>query len=156
MNSAETKITRYPYEEPCLLNLWIEASNGITSGRLEYYINTEDLGKLGNKLLDYLGEQGQSVVYELGSEDPKKRFACFLSMKVMPLDVAGHSVIWFRFNNNRLPPWKEAAEFCIRVDVADVNRLGSLLVGFGELDHHILYWSVKDGKLFKTVADFEV
>lgn len=154
MNIAGIKITRFPYEEPYHLRLYIEASNGNLKGRLEYYCVADDLEKLGKKLGAYLGNQGESVVYELGSEGPQKRFAYFLSIKVMPLDLAGHSVICLHFNNNCLPPSSEISEFCIRVDVADINRLGSLLVGFGKLDHQVLYWSVKDGKLFKNIEDF--
>jgi len=152
MNATRIKITRFPYEEPYHLNLLIEASNGRMNGRLGYYCNASDLIELGNKLLGYLGNKEQTIVYELGSEKPEDRFAFFLSLRVLPLDLAGHSVIRIRINNNRPPPETEACEFCIQVDVIDVNRLGSLFVGFGKLEHRVLDWSATDGKLVKDVT----
>jgi hypothetical protein len=156
MDIIGIKITRFPYEEPQHLNLWITASNGKVNGRLEYYCNADDLNDLGNKLLGFLGKQDETIVYELGSEKPKDRFAFFFSLKIAPLDLAGHSVIHLRMNNNRPPPDTEACEFCIRVDVADVNRLGRLLVAFGKLEHRVLDWSLKDGKLLKDVGGVPV
>ena len=135
------------------MNLWIAASNGKVNGRLEYYCNADDLTDLGSKLLGYLGNQDEKIVYELGSENPDDRVAFFLSLKVSPLDRAGHSVVRLRMNNNRPPPETEASEFCIPVDVADVNRLGRLLVTFGKLEHRVLDWSVKDGKLLEDVEE---
>jgi hypothetical protein len=151
MNATGIKITRFPYEEPYHLNLWIEASNGKMNGRLEYYCNADDLSELGNKLVGYLGNQDETIVYERGSEKPEDRFAFFFSLRVNPLDLAGHSVVRIRMNNNQPPPATEVCEFCIPVDVIDVNRLGSLLGAFGKLNHRVLDWSVKDGKLIKNV-----
>jgi hypothetical protein len=154
MNIAGIKITRFPYEEPYNLRLWIEASNGQRmNGILEYYCNAADLNDLGNKLIGFRGNQNEKVVYELGSEKPENRFAFFFSLQVISLDLAGHSAIRIRMNNNRPPPATEACEFCIPTDVADVNRLGSLLVAFGKLEHRVLDWSVKDGKLLKDIED---
>jgi hypothetical protein len=58
-------------------------------------------------------------------------------------------------NNNQPPPAIEVCEFCLPADVADVNRLGSLHVAFGKLEHRVLDWSVKDGKLLEGVAPDE-
>jgi len=115
--------------------------------------NAKDLNELGGKLLGYLGNKEQTIIYELGSEKSEDRFAFFFSLRVLPLDLAGHSAIRIRINNNRPPPETEACEFCIPADVADVNRLGSLLVAFGKLEHRVLDWSVKDGRLLKDVED---
>ena len=153
MNAAGIKITRFPYEEPYHLNLFIAASNGKMNCGLEYYCNANDLTNLGGELLGYLGNQNETIVYELGSEKPEDRFAFFFSLRVNPLDLAGHSVIRIRMNNNRPPPKTEVCEFCILADVTDVNRLGSLFVAFGKLEHRVLDWSVKDGKLHKDVED---
>lgn len=153
MNDSGIKITRFPYEEPYHLNLLIAASNGRMNGSLEYYCNADDLNELGSKLLGYLGNRDEVIVYELGSEKPGDRFAFFLSLRVSPFYLAGHSVIRIRMNNNRPPPATEVCEFCLPADVADVNRLGGLFVAFGELEHRILDWSVKDGKLLKDVED---
>ena len=113
MNTITTgiKITRFPYEEPYHLNLRIEASNGKMNGRLGYYCNADDLKELGGKLLGYLGNKDQAIVYQLGSEKPEDRFAIFFSFRINPIDFAGHSVIRIRMNNNEPPPATEACEF---------------------------------------------
>jgi hypothetical protein len=69
------------------LNLLIDASNGGMNGGLGYYCNAKDLNELGNKLLGYLGNKEQTIIYELGSEKTEDRFAFFFSLKVLPLDL---------------------------------------------------------------------
>lgn len=133
------------------MNLFIEASNGKISSSLGYYCNASDLNKLGNQLLHFLGNGDEKIVYELGSEKPEDRFAFFFRFQVISLDAVGHSAIQLRMNNNRPPPATEVCEFCIPTDTADVNRLGRLFVAFGELEHRVLEWSVKDGKLLMDV-----
>ncbi|HTR42944.1 MAG TPA: hypothetical protein VMH87_15120 [Pseudomonadales bacterium] len=150
-DKAGIRITRIPYEEPYHLRLFIEASNGQLIGSLEYYCHARDLNTLGNQLLGFLGKKNEKIVYKLGSEKPEDNFAFLFSLQVISLDTTGHSAIWLRLNNNSSPPWTEVCEFCIATDVADVNRLGSLLVAFGKLDHRVLDWSVKDGILLEDV-----
>ena len=151
MKAPGIRITRFPYEEPYHLNLLIEASNGKVAGNLEYYCSANDLNELGGRLLGYLGNREGAILYELGSEKPEDRFAFFFSLKVSPLDLLGHGIVGLRMNNNEPLPETQVCEFYISVDVADVNRLGSLLVAFGKLEHRVLEWSVKDGWLFKEV-----
>jgi hypothetical protein len=151
MKTAGIKITRFPYEEPYHLNLWIEASNGKVNGRLEYYCNADDLKQLGNKLLGYSGKRDERILYQLGSEKSEDRFAFFFSLEITPLDSVGHGVIRLRMNNNRPPPEIEVTEFCIPADVADVNQFGQLLVAFGKLEYRVLNWSIKDGELLREV-----
>jgi hypothetical protein len=152
-DKAGIKITRFPYEEPYHLNLLIQASNGKMNGRLGYYCNADDLKNLGNQLLNFPSKGDEKIVYQIGSEKPEDRFAFFFRLEIISLDLAGHSAIRIRINNNQPPPATEASEFCIPTDVADVNRLGSLLVAFGKLEHRVLDWSVKDGKLLKDIAE---
>ena len=121
-------------------------------GGLEYFCSANDLNDLGKKLLGFLGSRDEKVVYQLGSEKSEDRFAFFFRFEVISLDLAGHSAIRLRMNNNELPPATEVCEFCISTDVVDVNRLGNLLVAFGKLEHRILDWSVKDGKLLRDTA----
>ncbi len=150
MNTSGIRITRYPYEEPFHLNLHIEASNGRVNSTLEYYCNADDLKTLGKQLVDFTGASSEAVVYELGSEEPKDRFAFFLSFRVKPLDSTGHCAVLIRLNNNEEPPSREISEFSIKANVADVNRLGDLLIGFSRLQHRVLEWHVQDGRLIET------
>jgi hypothetical protein len=150
LNTPGIRITRSPYEEPYHLNLYIEASNGIINGMLEYYCNADDLRTLGKQLTNFTGTNKEEIIYQLGSEDKQDRFAFFLGIRVMPLDLSGHCAVLIRLNNNQEPPDNQMCEFSIRADVADINRLGELLNGFGRLEHHVLDWRVQDGRLFKT------
>lgn len=147
MKSPSIKLTRHPYEEPHHLNLHIAASNGHITGELEYYCNASDLTELGQQLMDFSGKRSDRVVYELGSEMPEDRYAYFLSLTIEPIDVVGHCALIIRFNNNQSVPAREVSEFCIKAEVADINRLGKLLIEFGHLNHRTLEWNVQDGRL---------
>lgn len=149
MKPVGIRITRFPYEEPYHLNLWIAASNGRLNGNLEYYCNANDLGSFGKQLADFSGKRSEEITYELGSERPEDRFAFFLSLKVKALDTVGHCAVVIRLNNNQAVPERELSEFCIKAEVADINRLGKLFIEFGRLQHRALEWSVYDGKLIK-------
>jgi hypothetical protein len=153
MKTPCIKLTRYPYEEPYHLNLHIEAANERVNGNLEYYCNAKDLTRFGKQLADFTGTPEQEVIYELGSEDPRVRFAFFLSLRVIPLDSLGHCAILIRLNNNREPAERQVTEFSIPAEVADINRLGDLLITFGRLEHRVLEWRVHEGSLIKGHED---
>jgi hypothetical protein len=149
MKTPGIRITRYPYEEPYHLNLQIEASNGRLHSELEYYCNADDLKKFGEQLAKFSGRRNEEVIYELGSENSKNRFAFFLSIRAKPIDSCGHCALRIRLNNNEEEPNKEVSEFFVKANVADLNRFGKLLVGFGRLQHHVLEWQVQDGRLIE-------
>ena len=69
------KITRCRQEEPQHLNLIIEASSGTSKGQLEYYCNATDLKDISYGISQFLDENLDEYKYEIGSEDPEKRFA---------------------------------------------------------------------------------
>jgi hypothetical protein len=148
MHVPGIRITRYPYEEPHHLNLRIEVSNGRFQGQLEYYCNADDLPRLGKELADFTGKN-KEIVYELGSEEAKDRFAFFLSLRVKTLDSSGHCALLVRMNNNKPCPLDEVCGFSITAAVADLNRLGNLLFGFGRLQHRCLEWQVHEGRLME-------
>jgi hypothetical protein len=150
MQTPGIRITRHPYEEPYHLRLYIEAANERVNGDLEYYCNAADLKNVGKQLADFTGSPKEAVTYELGSEDPRDRFAFFLRIRVMPLDSSGHCIVLIRLNNNEEPPEGQLSEFSIQADVADINRLGNLLIGFARLQHRVRDWSVHDGNLVQT------
>ena len=150
MSPSGIRITRKPYEEPHHLNLVIEAWNERINGLLEFYCNLEGIKKLGKQLADFAGDRDKEIVYELGSELPQDRFAFFLSLRVRPLDSLGHCAVMVRLNNNQDPPARLVSEFSIRADVADLNRLGELLIHFSRLQHRVLDWGVQEGRLLET------
>lgn len=147
MNAPGITITRYPYEEPYHVRLHIEASNGQITGRLTHYCNADRLEVIGKQLQIFTGTLSEEVVYEAGSEAPPS--ASFLSLKAKPIDSFGHCALTIHLNNNRKPPDGEMSMFSITANVADLNRLGDLLVGFGRLQHTVLKWRVQDGELIE-------
>jgi len=141
------KITRNPYEEPYHLNLIIEASNGITSGKLEYYCNASDLTEISKSLINFPSRAPDEYLYELGSEKPEDRFAFYFKLKSYTVDSIGHCAIQLKMNNNSDCPDEEVCEFSVLADTADINRLGELIKRFSQLEHTSLIWNVKDGEL---------
>jgi hypothetical protein len=150
MSDPGIELTRTPYEEPYHLRLLIGASNGRLRGELVYYCRASDLQELGARLRDYSGDRDKEIVYELGSEKPEDNFAFFLSLRVKAIDSRGHCCVSVRLNNNDSHhPQKEITEFSIPAEVEDVNRLGDLLTGFGQLAHRRLIWHVTRGELLE-------
>jgi hypothetical protein len=149
MSDVGIELSRTPYEEPHHLCLLIKASNGRLHGELEYYCNASDLLELGSQLRDYSGSRDKEIVYELGSEKPEVRFAFFLSLRVKAINSRGHCCVSVRLNNNDSRPNEEITEFSIPAEVADVNRLGDLVSGFGQLRHRRLIWHVTTGELLE-------
>ena len=141
------KITRKPYEEPHHLNLIIEASNGITSGRLEYYCNAADLIETGKALINFPSRTPDEYLYEQGSEKPVDRFAFYFKLKSYTTDFVGHCALQLKMNNNSDCPNEEMCAFSIPADTSDINCLGELMIRFSQLEHTSLIWNVKDGEL---------
>lgn len=149
------RIIRYPYEEPHHLNLVMSASNGHASGRLEIYLNAEDLLKWAEGMEKFPMHAQSVQLWELGSEYPEDRFAFYFRLRLFTVDSLGHCAIHFRFNNNAALPDREISEFCIRSEAAQVNRLGRLCREFAQLSHRVLYWSLTDGELYESIQEAE-
>ena len=149
------KITRFPYEEPYILHILMEASSGTLGGQLEFYINANDLIVLADKLEVFPQHPGAVYLWKLGSEKPEDRFAYYFRFRVFTTDSVGHCAIQLRFNNNKGLPDREISEFCILVDPASLNHLGKLFREFGKLKHEVLYWEPNNGCLFSTQKDAE-
>ena len=141
------RITRKPYEEPYHLNLVMEASNGIQTARLEFYDNADALPKVAKELEGFPRHKDHVFLWELGSERPEDRFAFYFRFRVFAIDSLGHCAIYLRFNNNDALPDREVAEFCIRAEPAQLDRLAGLFKQFAKLKHEVLEWELGDGQL---------
>jgi len=147
MTDSFIQIRRCPYEEPHVLNLRIFAKSGNSSGSLEFYCSTSDLIEVGTALYNYSGGPKSEFLWELGSEQPDARFVFFFKFRVFPVDGAGHSAIQIRLNNNESSPDQEISDFCLRCEPAQINRLGTLLLGFSKLTKLELWWDIQSGEL---------
>ncbi len=142
------KITRFPYEEPYHLNLVLTASNGRQRGEANFYTTPSELADMAAALQRFGQHAADEYLYERGSE--RDRDAYYFKIRFF---VGG---IHLRYNNNRDIPEREMFEFCILMEVASLNRLGSLLSTFAQLRHELLYWDGMAGFLYENRADAEL
>lgn len=143
-------LTRYPYEEPYHVQLLLEVSNGRQHASIEYYTNASDLPDLGAALIQFPFTEAKQHIYEIGSEDPLQRFAYYILLRFFLISPLGEAGIEIRFNNNESSSSdREIAEFTIPADIAGINRLGRLLIQFGQLNHRRLEWDGIDGELLQ-------
>jgi len=145
------KIQRIPYEEPYHLNLVVEASNGVTHGKLEYYCNASDLHDIGKRLKNFPknfpNNSSDEYIYSLGSEKEEDRFAFYIHFKFYTIDSVGNCAVQLKINNNEKSPDENRCTFSINTKVADINRLGDLFIGFSKLKHSELIWKITSGEL---------
>jgi hypothetical protein len=147
------RITRYPYEEPHLLNLEIQACNGRFLAEIECYVNASSLVEWADHLEVFPRHISDVFLFEIGSERPEDRWAYYLRFRAFVRDGLGHSALHIRFNNNRDLPRREIAEFCLDAEASQINRLGRLCREFAKLDHVVLDWWIQDGALYETADD---
>ena len=138
------RITRIPYEEPYHLNLVVEASNGVHSGKIEIYDNTDAINEMARVFVDFPNNLKDTYTWELGSERPEDRFAFHFFFHVMVVNSRGHCLINLRFNNNEEFPQREVSEFSIEAMPVEINQLGEMFREFSKLRSTILEWTVDD------------
>ena len=139
------KIIRKPYEEPYHLNLIFKASNGESSGQLEFYDNANQLKELADILEDFPFKSTKAFLWELGSEKPKDRFAFHFKCEFSLIKQSSECVIGIRLNNNKAGIDKSSSEFSIKCYPAELNKLGNLFREFSKLEKETLTWDGIDG-----------
>ena len=139
------KITRKPYEEPYHLHLIFKASNGESSGQLEFYDNANHLKELADILEDFPFKSTKLYLWELGSENPKVRFAFYFKCEFSVIKHSSECVIGIRLNNNNDGIDKSISEFNIKCYPAELNKLGQLFREFSKLEKETLNWNGNDG-----------
>jgi hypothetical protein len=144
------KIERIPYEEPHHLQLKIEASNGRQTASIEIYVDASDLVEVANSLETFPRHASDVFLYEIGSDKVEDRWAYYFRLRAFTFSATGHTALQLCFNNNRDLPYRESAEFCIRSEAAQLNRLGQLFRAFSKLEHETLVWSQTDGCLLAS------
>jgi hypothetical protein len=68
---AFIRITRYPYEEPYLLNLLVEASKGSICGGLEIYADAGDLADFARRLRQFPEHPADAAICDLSESSAK-------------------------------------------------------------------------------------
>ena len=141
------RIVRSPYEEPHCIDLLLEVSNGRQHGQLGIYLNTEDLVVAADVIKRFPRNLGDSVEWQLGSEDPLERSAYYLGLRLYQINPTGRCAIEFRMNNLSEPPEREIMQFSIEIEPAALDRLSALLIRFSRLEHLVLEWRGDNGEL---------
>jgi len=151
MNSF-IQITRHLYEEPYQLNFVILASNGLATGGMEFYSNTESIYGIGESFLNFPRHDRSNYLFERGSERPEDNFGWYFRLRVYANNSMENCSIQLRMNNNAPPNVlrprdgiyyvnSQLTDFIIDIDSENLKNLGGLLVTFSELKHQRLFWS---------------
>jgi hypothetical protein len=138
-------ITRHPYEEPCHVNLVVSAGNASTQADFEIYANASDLKEAAHALAGFPKRDGDSFLWELGSENERDRFAFYFRLRVFQFSSTGRCGVELRFNNNEKPPNQQVVEFCIEAYPADLDRLSRIFDRFSQLEDPTMQWTVHSG-----------
>ncbi|NJM77617.1 MAG: hypothetical protein HC852_19885 [Acaryochloridaceae cyanobacterium RU_4_10] len=147
------QIIRHPYEEPEQIHLELKVSNNCVIGICDFYANGDCFLEWA-EILEKFPQYSQSVyLWEVGSERSEDKWAYYFRFRAFTTDSVGHCALQFRFNNNANLPQRKIFEFCIEAEAAAINRLGSLLRRFGQLEHCYLNWSLHEGFLSEYVPD---
>jgi len=127
-------------------------SNGLSSGGLEFYINTDDLIRIGEALADFPEHNKAKFLFERGSEPPEDNHANYFRLRACCIRGGKSYAIQLRMNNNtnirgayfELP---EMCEFYIETSLERIKLLGQLFLKFSKLEKQRLYWSDKEAFL---------
>lgn len=149
MTTAYIHIRRIPYEEPYHLNLEFQASNGIFSGGLDLYCNSDDLLDIAQSLKTFPTKPADEFVYEYGENHPDDRMYRYFRLRFYTIDPSGHCAVQFTADTRTEEPDEGTCNFSFRVKPAAINRLGQLLETFHKLRHLELRWSPSGGDLYE-------
>ncbi len=136
------RITRHPYEEPHHLNLVVRVESPRSSGELEIYINSEELGVAADAFRSFPRKAGDEFTWELGSEKAEDRWGYYFLLKVTQVRPSGMSSVRVRFNNNKQAPDQFVFDVSFPAEPMDLARLSGLLTEFGKLRNTELEWVV--------------
>ncbi|WP_145056682.1 hypothetical protein [Adhaeretor mobilis] len=117
-----------------------------TQVEFEIYANATDLNHAAVSLTGFPGTDNHSFTWELGSENPRDRFAFYFRLRVFQLSPKGCCAIELRFNNNQKPPDQKIVEFCIKAPLADFDRLGAMFTTFSRLEDLTMEWTVSSAE----------
>lgn len=146
-------IRRHPYEEPYLTQLEWFVTNGSFSGTTNFFCNVDDIREMGEALNRFPTKLGDEYIYEYGPEKPEVRY-CF-SLRACTTDAVGHCALQFSINNNNNISLDGQCSFSIVAEAGAIQRLGSLLRRFGELQHLQLSWTPSESQLFESYEPLE-
>lgn len=122
------KHDKYDYDDPEWF-IGFTFSNDTLTAYQEIYLKDSDLLELAKKLIEF-SEQNNKIIFEIGSEDPKDRWAYFFKISIYMYNSSGHTAINITLNNNGENQLSEKSHFSILCTPADVNNLGNQLLNW--------------------------
>lgn len=137
----EIKISILDIDDDDISKFKIEATNGVTSGSLEFWGYLDHFHGFAKGLITFPKTIDDMVVHANGEESPKWHFYFYL--KAFCYERNGASAIHVKINNNRNAPDSNNAEFFITTDPASINKLGQLLLGWDPNEVGQIIWSNK-------------
>jgi hypothetical protein len=108
-----------------MLNLFIAASNGVTTGGLETYLYPEQLLEFARELERFPSNAQHEVIIQAGSTDPGLHD--HFQMRAFVLNGSGHSALEVTMESRGNPPVAARSHFYLACNPADLNRVGTVL-----------------------------
>lgn len=112
-----------------LLELKIEAGNGINSTSIDFYTEEKELKAFATKLTTFPKTIDDKIKYEVGEIKAGSGWY-YLLLEVFCFERNGHSAIRVIVDNNEDIPYTNKTEFYITTVPASINHLGSMLNGW--------------------------
>lgn len=127
------------YDAPGMLDLTLEASNGLYSGYANLIVESWHLAKFAAQLAGFPASLADQVRLELGDESGEFPYYIFLcaqngsAVNEFGIFMKLRSMCGFREN--------AYAEFFILAEPSSINELGNAIIDWLELPDEILLWS---------------
>ncbi len=134
------EIKRVQYEEPYHFNLIFKVTDKNTFDRFEIYCKSEHVINCAETLIDFPINIHNDFNWELGSENPKDRFAFYFNFRVSLNKTDTKTNIKIRFNNNEDYPDKKVLQFDLTSNTDEVQELGRLLKTISKLESKQIVW----------------
>ncbi len=146
MNEPWVIVNRLPYEEPYHTHLEVFASNGTFAGGLDIYCAVEEVAEIGAALLKFPSAVPDEYEYRYGSPDPTARMYRHFMLRAYTVDHAGHCALQFVMDRNTEPPDDGRCVFSMRVDSAQLARLGRLFQRLAERPSTAFRWTLANAE----------
>ncbi len=111
-----------------MLQIQIQASNGLMMATQDIYVYPKDLSAFAYELQSFPKNLQHKVTLELGSKDPK--YYNYILLRAAVHDSVGHSALEIEISNNLQPPARTEAHFYLTCEPALLNEVGHKIIGW--------------------------
>jgi hypothetical protein len=135
----EIKLTVVYIEVDDISQFRLEATNGTTSGALEFWAYLDYFRDFGKRLISFPQTINDVVADELGENGEQSAY--YMLLKVFCYEANGASAVYIKMDDHQLAPDTNKAEFFIKTDPASINKFGELLLHWDPTKVEQIVWS---------------